>query len=240
MLDNTIRNDIESKDIQFQQLFTQFQSNLRKNPNYIKHDAFKDLKIIFKLYSETSHLKGFNYNHLKVSDIEKLLIEFNDFQKKELINYLIKSLAKEGLEEKAKEILTLLARLEIKCAWEELLNKKNIHINFLKLLYYLTSYNTLTLLLTPIVYVLLLSIICLDAPCHWMEIIHFNKKHITNEHFTNHFLNVLLYVFDLDYKVEVNSLNSRGVFLMIALKSFTIIVVLNFLIKEFFNRIKLK
>ena len=69
-MSNSIREAIEAKDILFQQLFTRFQSDIRKNPNYINFDAFKDLKIIFELYSETFHLKGFNYNNLNKSNIE--------------------------------------------------------------------------------------------------------------------------------------------------------------------------
>lgn len=238
-MSNSIREAIEAKDILFQQLFTRFQSNIRKNPKFISFDAFKDLKIIFELYSDTFHLKGFNYNDLKKSDIEKLLEGFNSFQKKELVQYLIKSLAKNGIDEKAKELFSLLSKLEIICSWTEIRQNKNIFKNSLKLLHNLTVYNNYTLLVSPLAYLLLTIIIYSKAPFEWMEVIEVKKIEICDTPFWNHFSNILLYIFDFDGKMTIMPLNLKGVCLMVFLKSFLIIIVINFFLKELFNRIKL-
>ncbi len=233
------RRAIEEKDVEFQQLFTSFQSNFRKVPNYIKFDAFKDLKIIFELYAETYHLKGFNYNSLKVSDVEKLLVNFNDFQKKDLVDCLINSLIKNGIEEKAKELFVLLAGLEIKCAFHEIIGGKNILKNFLRLIHNLTSYNIYTLIISPIIFVLIMSLIFTNSPFQFMELIFIEKTHFSNNYYLNHLANVLNYIFDMDDKMKVTPLSFMGVLLMIGMKSFLILIVVNFFLKEFFNRIKL-
>lgn len=236
---NSIRRAIEEKDVQFQQLFTSFQANLRRVPNYINFDAFRDLKIIFELYSETYHLKGFNYNSLKVSDIEKILLNFDDFKKKELVDYLIKSLVKNGIEEKAKELFSLFAELEIKCACSEIKKGKNITKNFLKLIHNLTAYNNYTLILSPLIFAFFMSLIYANAPFQFMELIHIEKTHFSNNFYLNHIANVMIYLFDMDDKMKVTPLSFMGVLLMIVMKSFLIIIVINFFLKEFFNRIKL-
>lgn len=100
---NDIRERTELVDAQFNSLFTQFQKNKRIKPNYIQSDGFKDLKIIFELYSETFHLKGYNYNSLSIDKIKRITIGFDCFQKRELIQYLIKTLAKKGNEDEAKK-----------------------------------------------------------------------------------------------------------------------------------------
>jgi hypothetical protein len=238
-MSNSIREAIEAKDILFQQLFTRFQSDIRKNPNYINFDAFKDLKIIFELYSETFHLKGFNYNNLNKSNIEKLLEGFNSFQKKELVHYLIKSLSKNGIDEKAKELFSLLSKLEIICSWTEIKQNKNSLKNSLKLMHNLTVYNNYTLLISPLVYILFTIIIYSKAPFKWMEVLEVKKIEISDIPFWNHFSNILFYIFDFDGKMTIIPLNLCGLCLMVFLKSFLIIIVINFFLKELFNRIKL-
>lgn len=236
---DSIRNTIEQKDIQFHKLFTEFQVNIRKTPHYLSFEAFKDLKIIFDLYSETYHLKGFNYNYLKVSDINKLISKFDPYQKKELIEYLIKSLAKNGMDQKAKELFSLLSKLELICAIDGLKKGCKIPSNIFRILHHSVAYNKFTLLISSIFFLIFSSIIYLDAPCKWMEIMHIEKKSICHNFYFNHFANVLFYIFDFDEKMSVMPLNFFGVLMIILLKSFLILIVINFFLKEFFNRLKL-
>lgn len=236
---NTIRENIESKDILFQQLFTKFQSDLKKNPNYIKFDAFKDLKIIFDLYSETYHLKGYNYNDLKKEDIVKLIKNFDNFQKRELVQYLIKSLAKNGIEKKAKELFCLLTQLEINCCFTEIKQNKSLFRNVILLLHNLSIYNSYTLMVSPILYILLTTLIYSEAPYDWMKIIEVNKLRICDNEIMNNISNVLLYIFDFDSKMNITPLNFAGVIMLVLLKSFLILIIINFFLKELFNRIKL-
>lgn len=238
-MDNIIRQSIEKKDILFQQLFTKFQSDLKKNSNYIKFDAFRDLKIIFELYSETYHLKGYNYNDLKKEDIEKLIIKFDNFQKRELVQYLIKSLVKNGIEKKAKELFCLATKLEILCCFTEIKQNKNRFRNTILLLHNLSIYNSYTLMISPVLYILSATLIYSEAPYDWMQIIRVNKIRISENELVNDFSNVLLYIFDFEGKMNVIPLNLSGVIMLVILKSFLILIIINFFLKELFTRIKL-
>ena len=72
-----------------------------------------------------------------------------------------------------------------------------------------------------------------------MELIFIEKTHFSNNYYLNHLANVLNYIFDMDDKMKVTPLSFMGVLLMIGMKSFLILIVVNFFLKEFFNRIKL-
>ena len=126
MAENTLRIALEEKETLFQQQFSTYQKNLIKYPNYIKYDAFKDLKLIFDLYSEIFHLKGFEYNKLSEDNLKKLIKPFSINEKKELIGHLVKSLAKNGNEDEAQYVIKLLNKIEISFYWNSIKSFKNI------------------------------------------------------------------------------------------------------------------
>src|SRR5690606_29749404 len=132
---NELRSAIEDKEVLFQKHFNLYQKSLRKYPTYIKYDAFKDLKLIFELYSEIFHLRGYNYSKFTHEKLTKIIKPFSNNEKRELIGHLVKSLVKNGNDEEAKYVMHLLNKLEIKCSWDSLCELKNLPANFFKLIH---------------------------------------------------------------------------------------------------------
>ncbi|MFC4740100.1 hypothetical protein ACFO3U_08840 [Flavobacterium ponti] len=240
MQDNELRNEIEKKEVLFQKLFTKYQYNIRKVPNYINFDAFKDLKLIFELYSEIFHLRGFNYNKLSNIKLEKIINPYSASEKKELISHLVKALVKNGNEEEAKSVMELLNKIEIKYYWENIKLKNNLLINSVKLLLKIISYNILVLLLFLTLYLFISTLFFCESKFECLAILDVKKVNITEINWLNNFGNLLTYIFDLDSKMEVIPLNFYGVLLLVFQKSFLILILGNYIVKEIFNKIKLK
>ncbi|PAM93145.1 hypothetical protein B4N84_19370 [Flavobacterium sp. IR1] len=131
---NQLRNDAEEKEVSLQKHFSLYQKNLRLYPTYIKYDAFKDLKLVFELYSEIFHLRGYNYSKFTDEKLIKIIKPFNDNEKKELIGHLIKSLVKNGNDDEAKNVILLLNRLEIKCYFNSICKFRNVFSNLLNII----------------------------------------------------------------------------------------------------------
>lgn len=240
MEENELRNTIELKEVLFQKLFTAYQSNLRKDSNYIKFDAFKDLKLIFELYSEIFHLRGFNYSKLSNEKLIKLITPFSIPERKELISHLIKVLVKNSNEEEAKNVLQLLNKIEITYYWEKVKNNDKLVINFLKLFLKIVSHNIIVLLFFIFLYLFLSTIIFCESIFDFLAVIEVKKIKICECNWLNNFGNLLTYIFDLDEKMEVVPLNFFGVLLLVFQKSFLILILGNYLVKEIFNKIKLQ
>ncbi len=236
---NEIRERIEVVDAQFNSLFTAFQRNKRLNPNYLNSDGFKDLKIIFELYSETFHLKGYNYNSLSIETVSTIISGFDCFQQRELIQYLIKTLAKKGNEDEAKKWLQELAILEMKCCLESIKKFKRVIYHFFKLLYKATSYNLYTLILSILSYLFICYLIFLPAYFDCFQLLEIKRITISSSKFWNEIANILLYLFDFDNKMDIKPYNFFGVLLLVILKVFFVLILVNVLIKELLNKIKL-
>lgn len=240
MENNELRNEVEKKEILFQQLFTKYQTNIRKEPKYIKYDSFKDLKLIFELYSEIFHLRGFNYSKLSNERLEKIIFPYSNSERRELISHLIKALVKNGNEEEAKNVIELLNKIEIAYYWENVRKINKPITNFFKLVLKIVSYNILVLLFFVFLYFFFSTIIFCDSIHNDLAVLEVKKIDICKINWLNNLGNLLTYIFDLDYKMEVKPLNFYGVLVLTFQKSFLILILGNYLVKEIFNKIKLQ
>ena len=237
-MDNPIREEIEEKNTLFNRLFTKYQSSLRKDPNYIKFEAFKDMKIIFELYAKIYSFRSYSYNEVSIEIFSKLTSSFDCHRKKELYEYLAIKLIQEGNDEKIDEIQKYIRGLEISCLWDDIKNGKSITCNLLNLLLKLSAYNLWTLLLTCVIYVLLASVIYSPAPYPWMQALELKLTTFNGNNFFNRILNTLAHIFNLDNKMKVTPTNWRGVILLVVGKSFFILVIINYVVKKIMNKIK--
>ncbi|AWM13265.1 hypothetical protein DI487_04895 [Flavobacterium sediminis] len=240
MEENKLRAALQEKEIVFEQHFYLYQKNVRRFENYIKYDAFKDLKLIFEIYSEIFHLRGYNYNKLTPDKMEKLLTPFSISEQRELLNHLIKSLSKNGNDDEAKEMMCILNDVELKYYWEKIKNGQDFFTSLFKLFLKGISYNLYILLLMIIIYLFFSTLIFCDAKFEIFAIIEVKKISFTECVWSNNFANLISYLFELDEKMEVKPLNFWGVILLAFQKAFLFLVIGNYLIMEMFNKIKLQ
>jgi|GEM_PF-5032937 len=237
---NELRKTIEEKEVSLQKHFSLYQKNLRKHPSYIKYDAFKDLKLIFELYAEIFHLRGYNYSKFTDEKLIKIIKPFSDNEKKELIGHLIKSLVKNGNDDEAKNMILLLSKLEIKCYWNSIRNFQNIFPNLFKLTLKAISYNIWIVLMFIAIYLIISTLIFCQASFDSMTVLKVTKIKISDINWINNLGNLFSYIFELDERMQVTPLNFWGVVLLAFQKSFLLLVIGNYLIKEIFNKIKLQ
>lgn len=237
-MENPIRDEIERKNTLFNRLFSKFQTNLRKDPNYIKFEAFKDMKIIFDLYSKIYSFRSYSYNEVSIKTFSKLTANFDCHRKKELYEYLAIKLIQEGNSEKIDEIQEYIRNLEISCLWDDIKKGKSIICSLLSIILKISAYNLWTLLLTCIIYVLLASVIYSPAPYAWMQVLELKLESYSDNNFFNRILNTLAHIFNLDNKMKITPTNWKGVFLLVVGKAFFILVIINYVVKKIMNKIK--
>lgn len=238
--ENKLRKDLEYKEVLFQKHFNSYQRNLRKYPTYIKYDAFKDLKLIFDLYSEIFHLRGYNYSKFTQAKLKKIIEPFSNNEKRELIDHLVKSLVRNGNDDEAKEVMHLLDELEIKCSWESICQRKNIFKNSFRLIHKSVSYNSWILVVFIVIYLFFSTIIFCESKLDFMTVLEVKKIKVIEINWLNNLANLFSYIFELDEKMEVKPLNFAGVLLLSFQKSILFLIVGNYLITEIFKRIKLQ
>ncbi|WP_286968710.1 hypothetical protein [Flavobacterium sp. UBA4854] len=237
---NELRCTIEEKEVSLQKHFSLYQKNLRKYPFYLKYDAFKDLKLIFELYSEIFHLRGYNYSKFTDEKLIKLIKPFSDNEKKELIGHLIKSLVKNGNDDEAKNMILLLNKLEIKCYWNSICKFQNVLSNLLKLTLKALSFNIWIVLMFIAIYLIISTTIFCEASFDLMTVLEVKKIKVSDVNWINNLGNLFTYIFELDERMQVTPLNFLGVLVLVFQKSFLLLVIGNYLIKEIFNKIKLQ
>jgi hypothetical protein len=239
-MENPIREELNKKHILYEQLFTQFQVNHRTlGDKYINSEGFQDVKIIFDLYSDSFQYKGFNTSNFDDDKLEKILKGFDEFRQKDLISFLIEKLKIKGNASHAEDFEKLLKKKQIKCNWKEILKRKNIFLNICSILQKSSSYNIFSLTFSLMLFISLSMLLFSSAPNKFMEILNISTIKISENWVVNHFANVLLYTFDFDDTMKIIPLNIMGTFILIILKIFMLVIIVNFLIKEFLMRFKL-
>lgn len=237
---NPIRTELNDRHILYETLFSQFQSTCPSSrEKYINSEGFQDVKIIFDLYSKTYQFKGFNTNNLTEDKLNKLLKEFDVFKQKDLISFLIERLKIEGNNSHAEDFEKMLKKKQIHCCGKNILIGKDVFFNFCSIVQKCSSYNIFTLAISLIVFVLISMGIFSPAPCEFMEVLHITKINISQDAFLNHLSNVLLYTFDFDDTMKIVPLDIVGVVVIIVLRIFMLLIIVNFLVKEFINRFKI-
>jgi hypothetical protein len=230
---------MDNSYVTFNKLFSEFQKKCRTVENYEDFEAFKDMKIILGNYVELYDKRAYRYYDLTVDKIKKMLSFFDSYKQKDLLSYFIKKLVLSGNTEKAKEIIKYLNAVEIKCSYNDLLIGKNKRKSFINIIHKGSAYNLWTLTFSIILILLTSMLILSPAPFEFMEILEIQKKSIVGSTFLNNLSNLLLYLFGIDYKMEIKPINGFGVLLVIALKLLFILIIANYLIKELLDKLKI-
>lgn len=225
--------------ITFNKLFSEFQKKCRTVENYKDFEAFKDMKLILANYVDLYDKRAYKYYDLTPHKVKKMLSSFNFHMKKDLLSFFIKKLVLNGSSDKAKEMIPYLNLVEIQCSWFDLIKGKNKRKNIFKLIHKCSAYNLWTLTISIIIILLISILIFSPAPFEFMQVLEVQKKTIVSSVFLNDLCNLMLYVFDTDYKMNIKPLNGFGVLLLISLKTLFIVIIANYLVRELINKLKI-
>ncbi|MFD2727469.1 hypothetical protein [Hyunsoonleella rubra] len=225
--------------ILFNKLFNDFQKKSRTVNNYYDFEAFSDMKIILSKYVELYDKRAYNYYNLDVSKVRKMLSGFNNHMKKDLLSFFIKKLVLNGNTEKAREIIKFSNQVEINCSLADLKNGKNRIKNILNIIHKSSAYNYWTLIISLVLTIFFSLLIFSTAPYQFMEVIEVKKQLITTNKFLNNLCNLVLYIFDNDYKMEVKPISFCGVVLIISLKILFVLIIGNYLVRELLDKFKI-
>lgn len=236
--ENFILNDLENKHKLFFKLHAEYQHKIDNVDSYLNFEAFRDMKLIFELYSQTFYLNGYTQNDIKIEQFKLLTNKFSCFQKKDLYEFYAKRMSKEGNQEKSTEINKYLKELRLQCNWENFKRKKTSLRNIVILAQNFFSYNLFTLLASLVILFFLFNLIFSQAFFSCFELILVKRVELDANITINGLLNTIGYLFDFDEKMIVSALNWKGVILIIFIKSIYIVLIVNYIVSEIINRSK--
>jgi hypothetical protein len=234
--------DLELDKINEAQTFLEkfeFQNNLiqlKLSTGQVKHksDIYLDIKHFIHFYIKSLDERRNNYDELQIKKIYDYLKDLSSEEKIKLISYLIRQLKIHGYDE-------LIERCELDLRKEKFQHycKKFSVRHLLSIIYLATTYNVLTILISVIGIYIVGVLLLLPAPNWSPELVRIEYHQYTDFFLVNHLLNVGGSILDLSDDFKVVPLNTGGFFLCFLGKLACIILVVNILIKQFEERIKL-
>jgi hypothetical protein len=123
-------------------------------------------------------------------------------------------------------------RSEVKIKYIQLCKREPKLKSLPKLLFYLATYNTVSLVLSIFILFLSYSVILLPAPFDIMVLFNSKFNNISTNSFINHIMNSLLSFCDIDSEFEINPINPMGVLVIVTSKAILLVLILGYLTEE--------
>jgi len=193
---------------------------------------YGDIKEFLELYVKSTEEKAYGYYELDQKKIFKLVSLVSIEQRINLLNYLNRILKLNAVENNYKWVNKELRRIKLLFFWENRSIK-----NIIKLIYYLATFNILTLLLTIFILYLFYSILLLPAPYNDFVVFKSVFVNYSNNKILNNFLNTSMSFCNIESTFKINPINFRGVVLELFIKLSLFVLVLGFLTEELKKRL---
>lgn len=200
----------------------------------LQSDLYVDVKNFFELYVTTMSERGFEYDVVLQDKIEDKLINLGIKERISVLNFLMRLLKLNHLEDEVK--------------WcQQLLSKQNIIYyilefnfkNFFLLCFSLSSYNIISLVVSACFILILYAIVLLPFNTQEYVMYEVSYDNYHSNFYINHLLNISSSFFELQDEFKVKP---KGVFALVVLMVFKISITaifLNYLIKEIIKRASL-
>jgi len=210
--------------------------------NYINENLslYSDLKTLVKLYFTKLESSSYGYDTFRLDLIISKIKYTPTSQQIELLFFLKRLLIDneyfELIRDCEKEINK--AKLEnYKSTFSY--TKPKTYINVLKMILLWSSLSIFNLLFSLAIMYVLSFIVFLPAPYGFMEVFKVQYINFSDNYLSNHALNLLSFLFDLSNKMIITSNCWYGLLGIILGKILYIILIINFVLKEFIKAIKM-
>ncbi len=188
---------------------------------------YGDIKEFLDCYVKSYEERAFGYYEINEQKIvEKLSLVDRD-QRVAILNYFLRKLKEAGLEQESAPIQRLYKLENINLCLQNFSLSK-----FFKLLFYLSTFNGLTLFASIILIYIIYALILLPAPSWGIILFNSEFSYYSENRAINHLLNAALSFCDIDSDFKLTPVNFGGVVVLIFTKLTIFILILGFLSEE--------
>jgi len=199
----------------------------------LKADTYIDAKNFIYHYILSLKERQFNYDEFDENCLHALINHFEVEERCSLLNFTITTIQSQHLPEKAESFKNSLNQQELHKEWKSL-NWRNIFTIVFKA----SVYNNYTIVLSLLICFLFSFIIYLPAPTGWPVLFNIHYHKISDNFMINHAGNVLLGLFDLQQDKFVLPLSFWGSILLIFMRCFFLLIIVNVFIEQIKQRFK--
>ncbi len=192
---------------------------------------YLDVKEFAHNYINSVERKDFGYDTLDISKLESAINSLENPKERNTISiHIIRELHKKGLTDEVDSFKSYSNKIRTQS-----LKSKSGFKNYLNLISHLCSYNLRTISILLLLCFIGTYIILLPAPFSDMAIFKIYYFDYSNSFCVNHFLNLLVSIFDLEDEKFIKPLNGFGVIILSFLKLTYILLIANYLYKQALN-----
>lgn len=210
--------------------------NADPNLRNIKQSKYIDIKCFINFYIRSRVKRDFGYDIIDANKIIRA-IDFSDSpkEKHELYIWTIRILKKNHFESESEYISLRIRQIKL----EIILSQRKSLVCYAKAFMHLTSYNFWTIFITLLFLFTLSYLLLLPAFDDRFVLFDIKYQIYSSNFYFNHFLNMLAKTFELSRDIKIIPQNWLGVLLLVLLKAFYLIFIINYLYKNILYQFKI-
>lgn len=198
--------------------------------NTYESQIYSDIKLWLTNYVKSLDEHDYSYDIFSKDTILKMISLVSSTKQTSLYYYLIRQLKiYSHTNDKVSWCESQIKKLEIKILWESC----NI-FNIFRLIFSISSYNLLMLLITSLIYIAILNIVFLPEEYIGIQLFTIEyEEYYKNNFILNHILNVTNYLFNFcngSFKIIADSI--LDMIILILVKIIFYLLIINFMVKE--------
>lgn len=204
------------------------------NPNLVNYQQslYVDLKLFISTYIESVDRKDYGYDVLNIEKIISSIESITEADEKiSLYLFSYKLLKEKQFENDAESLIKHIRKSKLQLFWT---NKE-----YWNCFFFCLSYSLIAILLFLLFIFLICYLVLLPATEERFMIFNFCTENFCDIFYFNHLLNLLCAFLSISSDIKIEPLNWWGVILLLTVKSFYVICVVNYFYRIILERLNL-
>lgn len=218
----------EVNEVKRSNLFYSILELKKLNPVYRNHNqsSYQDAKGFITCFIGSTVYRDLGYDVINVDKIFKVLeSQFNINEQYLLANYTYRILANNDYEKESSEL-----KKRVNCLKTAILKSEKYKFGkYVKLFLHKSTYSIWTILLALIIVFVFSIMLYLPAPFESWKLFEVTYDGYSNNFIANHLLNVLGSPLDMNTDFNIRPVGGIGLIILMLIKSFYIVFIVNFL-----------
>ncbi|SIQ84162.1 hypothetical protein [Pontibacter lucknowensis] len=210
------------------------QIKIHSGDSTLSDEIYVDLKYLIIFYLKSIEEKQHGYDEIDLNKIFFYAKHLPFDQRVKILTFLHRLLALNGFEDETESC----AKELINANCELFLNDKSI-VSKLRWFYLKTTKNLVAIILTLTVFYGICYILLLPTDNPQMQLFEVEYLKLSDNFYQNHGANILAGLFQISDEFKIKPLNTFGIIMLVIGKLMFLIIVINILIKEISNKLKL-
>jgi hypothetical protein len=196
------------------------------------NELYRDVKKLIIFYLKAIDERKYEYDYVNKNYLVNILNIFKDNEKIALLNFLLRKLKVEGLEDEKEFFGHEKRKVELA------LLRNQLPSSFFKLSSKLITYNLGSIFFTIVASYFIYSAILLPAPSYFPALFEVKYEHVSDDFVLNHFCNTLLSIVGSNSEDFIKPLNLFGSIVLVLGRLFFLLLILKICIDKFIDVFK--